>query len=100
MGGTVMPPWREPWGSLVRPSSASCQMKGSTSRMQGKEASEQETRQKSTAGIDVSKDRLDAHVLPQSKALQVPNTPEGISRLKRWLMQFKPELIAVEATSK
>jgi len=68
--------------------------------MQGKEASEQETRQKCTAGIDVSKARLDAHVVPQNQTLQVPNTLEGIGRLKRWLMQFKPELIAVEATSK
>lgn len=68
--------------------------------MQGKEASEQETRQKCTAGIDVSKGRLDAHVIPQNQTLQVPNTSEGIGRLKRWLRQFDPERIAVEATSK
>lgn len=68
--------------------------------MQGKEASEQETRQKCTAGIDVSKAWLDAHLLPHNKSLRVPNTSAGIKQLKRWLMQFKPELIAVEATSK
>jgi transposase len=68
--------------------------------MQGKEASEQETRQKCTAGIDTCKEWLDAHVLPHAKLLRVPNTPAGIKQLKRWLMQFEPELIAVEATSK
>jgi transposase len=68
--------------------------------MQGKEASEQETRQKCTAGVDVSKASLDAHVLPHNKSLRVPNTPAGIKQLKRWLMQFEPELITVEATSK
>jgi transposase len=67
--------------------------------MQGKEASEQET-QKCTAGIDVSKDWLDAHVLPVDKPLRVPNTREGIRKLKRWLLVHKPELVAVEATGK
>jgi transposase len=67
--------------------------------MQGKEASEQEP-QKCTAGIDVSKDWLDAHVLPADKPLRVPNTREGIRKLKRWLLVHKPELVAVEATGK
>ena len=68
--------------------------------MQGKEASEQETRQKCTAGVDVSKAWLDAHLLPHNKSLRVPNTPAGIKQLKRWLMKLEPELIVVEATSK
>jgi transposase len=67
--------------------------------MQGKEASEQETR-KCTAGIDVSKNWLDGHVLPASKALRVPNTQEGIRQLKRWLLKHEVELVAVEATGK
>jgi transposase len=67
--------------------------------MQGKEASEQET-QKCTAGIDVSKDWLDAHVLPSSESLRVANHREGIRQLKRWLLRRKVELIAVEATGK
>jgi transposase len=67
--------------------------------MQGKEASEQETR-KCTAGIDVSKSWLDAHVLPSSESLRVANTREGIRKLKRWLLQREPELVAVEATGK
>lgn len=67
--------------------------------MQGKEVSEQETR-KCTAGIDVSKDRLDAHVLPAAQSLAVANTSEGIRQLKRWLLRHKVDLIAVEATGK
>ena len=67
--------------------------------MQGKEASEQETR-KCTAGIDVSKDWLDAHVLPSSESRRVANNSEGIRQLKRWLLCRKVELIAIEATGK
>jgi len=67
--------------------------------MQGKEASEQETR-KCTAGIDVSKHWLDAHVLPAAQSLHVANTREGIRQLKRWLLKCKADLVAVEATGK
>jgi transposase len=67
--------------------------------MQGKEASEQETR-KCTAGIDVSKNWLDAHVLPAEASLRVANTREGIRKLKRWLLKHEVELVAVEATGK
>lgn len=67
--------------------------------MQGKEASEQETL-KCTAGIDVSKSWLDAHVLPVGISLRVPNTAEGIRKLKRWLLVHKPARVAVEATGK
>ena len=68
--------------------------------MQGKEASEQETRAKSNVGIDVSKDWLDVHVLPAGEALRVANTCEGIRRLKRWLTRFNLALVVVEATGK
>jgi transposase len=67
--------------------------------MQGKEASEQETR-KCTAGIDVSKSWLDAHVLPAGQSLRVPNASEGIRKLKRWLVNLDVELVVVEATGK
>lgn len=67
--------------------------------MQGKETSEQETLH-CTAGIDVSKSWLDAHVLPAGKLLRVANTPGGIRKLKRWLVACKPKLVAVEATGK
>jgi transposase len=67
--------------------------------MQGKEVSEQETR-KCTAGIDVSKNWLDAHVLPSAESLRVANKAEGIRQLKRWLLRRKAELVAIEATGK
>jgi len=67
--------------------------------MQGKEASEQETL-KITAGVDVSKCRLDAHILPADSSLQVPNTPAGIAKLKRWLVRHSVELVVAEATGK
>lgn len=67
--------------------------------MQGKEAPEQESL-KCSAGIDVSKDWLDAHVLPADESKRVANTKEGIAQLKRWLLRHKVELVAVEATGK
>jgi len=68
--------------------------------MQGKEASEQETKAKSNVGIDVSKDWLDVHVLPAEQRLRVPNTGEGVRQLKRWLLRFDLALVVVEATGK
>jgi len=68
--------------------------------MQGKEASEQETKVNSTVGIDVGKDWLDLHVLPAGAALRVANTVGGIRRVKRWLSQFDIALVVVEATGK
>jgi len=67
--------------------------------MQGKEASEQETL-KCTAGIDVSKDWLDAHVLPASQSLRVANSTAGIRQLKRWLLRHKVEVVTLEATGR
>ncbi len=68
--------------------------------MQGKEASEQETKAKSSVGIDVSKDWLDVHVLPDDQRLHVPNNGAGIRQLKRWLTRFDLALVVVEATGK
>lgn len=67
--------------------------------MQGKEVSEQEV-SKCTAGIDVGKSWLDAHVLPAGNSLRVPNTRTGIAQLKRWLVRARIDLVAVEATGK
>jgi transposase len=68
--------------------------------MQGKEASEQETKAKCNVGIDVSKDWLDVHVLPVDVSLRIANTCEGIRQLKRWLRRFELALVVVEATGK
>jgi len=68
--------------------------------MQGKEASEQETKVKSNVGIDTSKCWLDAHVLPADEWLRVANTCAGIRQLKRWLSRHAIALVAIEATGK
>ena len=68
--------------------------------MQGKDASEQETAVKCNAGIDVSKNYLDVHVLPGGQSVRVFNTDDGIRKLKRWLARFDLALVVVEATGK
>src|SRR5215510_10664754 len=49
-------------------------------------------------GIDVSKDHLDAHRLPEGAARRFDNTPPGIAALVAWLGSPAPVLIALEAT--
>lgn len=68
--------------------------------MQGKEVSEQETKAKSSVGIDTSKYWLDAHVIPAEQRLRVANTCDGLRKLKRWLSRFDVELVVIEATGK
>lgn len=68
--------------------------------MQGKESLEQGANAKSNVGIDTSKLWLDAHVLPSEERLRVPNTAEGIRKLKRWIAAFDPALVVIEATGK
>lgn len=68
--------------------------------MQGKEASEQETKAKCSVGIDVSKDWLDVHVMPVGETLRVPNTSAGIRLLKRRLMHLDISMVVIEATGK
>jgi transposase len=68
--------------------------------MQGKESSEQKTECQSNAGIDVCKNWLDAHVVPQGCSLRVSNDPQGHRQLKRWLLKRDVRLIAIEATGK
>ena len=68
--------------------------------MQGKEPLEQAANTKCTVGIDTSKAWLDGHVLPDERYLRVPNTAEGIRKLKRWIAGFDPALVVIEATGK
>jgi transposase len=49
-------------------------------------------------GIDVSKDRLDVHVLPQGEAFCVERNGKGLTLLVERLKTFAPSLVAVEAT--
>lgn len=49
-------------------------------------------------GIDVSKDRLDVHVLPQDEAFSVERNGKGLAELVERLKPLAPGLVAVEAT--
>jgi transposase len=49
-------------------------------------------------GIDVSKDRLDVHVLPSGEAFTVTRDGKGLNELLERLRGLAPRLIAVEAT--
>lgn len=49
-------------------------------------------------GIDVSKDRLDAHVLPSRRAFAVPRTGAGLDQLAGELRALSPALVVLEAT--
>lgn len=49
-------------------------------------------------GIDVSKDRLDVHILPQDVAFCVERNGKGLAELVMRLKPLAPELVAIEAT--
>jgi transposase len=49
-------------------------------------------------GIDVSKDRLDVHVLPQDEAFWVERNGTGLATLVERLKPLVPRLVAIEAT--
>jgi transposase len=49
-------------------------------------------------GVDVSKDQLDVHVLPEGRGFAVARTPAGIEALIGELAPLGPYLVALEAT--
>jgi transposase len=49
-------------------------------------------------GIDVSKDHLDVHILPQGEAFFVQRNGKGLAELIERLKPFAPSLVALEAT--
>lgn len=49
-------------------------------------------------GIDVSKDRLDVHILPSDEAFYVERNGRGLADLAERLKPLAPSLVAVEAT--
>lgn len=49
-------------------------------------------------GIDVCKERLDVHVLPQDQAFAVARDGNGLSELVARLRAVSPDLVAIEAT--
>jgi transposase len=68
--------------------------------MQGKEASEQETKVQSNVGIDISKCWLDVHTLPAGERQRFANSEAGVRQLKRWLLRHHLALVVIEATGK
>lgn len=51
-------------------------------------------------GIDVCKDRLDAHLHPLGRRLGIANDRNGLKRLKRELARHQVALVVMEATAK
>ncbi|AGB73824.1 MULTISPECIES: IS110 family transposase [Rhizobium] len=51
-----------------------------------------------TLGIDISKDRLDVHLLPDGIDKQFLNDAKGLRTLIRWLSPYAPTRIVFEAT--
>jgi transposase len=49
-------------------------------------------------GIDVSKDRLDVHILPSDEAFAVERNGAGLEVLGGKLLALAPEIVAIEAT--
>ena len=49
-------------------------------------------------GIDISKNSLDVHILPEAQSLKVPNKPQGFQQLLDRLPKPQTCLIVVEAT--
>lgn len=50
------------------------------------------------AGIDISKDRLDAFIRPQGESFSQPYTEQGVRLLIEWLVTFHLEVVLLEAT--
>lgn len=68
--------------------------------MQGKVSLEQSAATRVYVGIDVSKGWLDVHVHPLGQAFRVPNTRDGLRKLKRRLAKVDVAVIVMEATAK
>jgi len=54
--------------------------------------------QQSFVGIDISKNSLDVHVLPEGTSYSFGNEPQKVKALIRKLKKLKPTLIVMEAT--
>jgi len=53
---------------------------------------------KDSIGIDISKDRLDAHRLTTGDTTQFDNSPAGFRALRRWIGVGLPDLVVYEPT--
>ena len=70
------------------------------SRMQEKSAQKPNEASLSYVGIDVSKARLDVHILPEDRSFSFSNAKKGHAELARQLTRFDIGLIVIEATGK
>jgi transposase len=52
------------------------------------------------AGVDVSKERLDAYIRPAGVRLSVGYAPAGLRKLRKALREWKVDLVVMEATGK
>lgn len=50
------------------------------------------------AGIDISKDTLDVHVIPEGLSFSVSRDDKGLEELAQRLQPMRPQLVAMEAT--
>lgn len=57
-----------------------------------------EKKENSFVGIDIAKNELVVHVLPNEQQLTVPNSTEGIKELVKQLKKIEPKQIVCEAT--
>lgn len=68
--------------------------------MQGKVSFEQDATPAVYVGVDVCKEWLDIHVLPQAESRRLSNDKAGIRQFKRMLARLRPVRIVMEATGK
>lgn len=68
--------------------------------MQVQSVSNQRTDEKSTAGIDVSQEWLDVHILPAKESSRFRNTADGVRQLKRFVKSHAIELAVLEPTGR
>lgn len=68
--------------------------------MQGKVSFKQDATCAVYVGVDVCKEWLDIHVLPQAESRRLSNDKSGIRQFKRMLAILRAELVVMEATGK
>src|SRR5271165_5039147 len=94
----VWEPACEPGAACVRLSECPNSRKGRSSpHLQGK-VMDESRRVTTCVGIDVSKDRLDVHLLPSGQAFAVARDGKGLESLVERLTALEVSLIVLEAT--
>ena len=90
---------RAAWRPVRHTSTNPHSRKGFEPALQGRVTMDTHSHATSTfVGIDVSKDRLDVHVLPGGECLALPRDETGLDRLTQRLTALAPALVVLEAT--